>query len=146
MPASKRIPMVGYLRLDDDDGAQPRLVASRCECCGGLYLDRRNGCARCGGESFSEQALATTGTLRSFTIVHRSAPTVETPYVSVVVALDNGGLVKGRIIGIEPDPAVLTPGLRLRLTTFVAGIDDRGTEAVGFAFEPIAGVEAREAS
>lgn len=128
-----RMPVVSYLRL----GAEPQLVAQGCTGCGALFLDRRNGCAACGTTTFTERPLARTGQLHSFTIVHRSAPGLPTPYVSAVVALDGGGMVKARLDQVEPDPEQLPPALRVRLTTFVAGVDDDGTEAIAFAFEPI---------
>ena len=126
-----QIPLVAYLRL----GEHPRLVAHRCTQCGARFFDRRNGCAGCGGDDFALEDLATTGRLRSFTIVHRSAPNVPTPYISVVVDLDGGGHVKAQLIGIDADPGLLVAGLALRLSTFVADTDDRGSEAVAFAFE-----------
>jgi uncharacterized OB-fold protein len=128
-----RIPVVGYLDLD---GAPPHLVAQRCAWCGALFLDRRNGCGRCGGQEFEDRPLATTGALRSFTVVHRSGPSIPVPYVSVVVDLDGGGCVMGNLSGVAPDPAALRPGLRLRLSTAPAGTDDAGREAVSFHFEP----------
>lgn len=36
-----------------------------------------------------------------------------------------------------PDPEHVRLGMRVRLTTFVAGTDDEGTEAVAFGFEPV---------
>ena len=128
-----RIPVVSYLRLDDD----PQLVGQECTGCAAVFLDRRNGCAACGATIFAERPLARVGHLHSFTIVHRSAPGLPTPYVSAVIALDGGGMVKARLDQVEPDPEQLRPALRVRLTTFVAGVDDDGTEAIAFAFEPI---------
>lgn len=128
-----RIPVVGYLRLDDP---APHLIAQRCTACGARYFDRRNGCGRCGATAFEDHRLATTGTLRSFTVVYRSGPSIPVPYVSVVVDLDGGGCVMGNLTGVEPLPSRLTPGLRLRLTTAGAGTDEAGTEAVTFRFEP----------
>jgi uncharacterized OB-fold protein len=80
--------------------------------------------------------VADTGTVRTFTIVHRAAPGVPTPYVSVVVDLDGGGVVKANLVNCEPDPAVVRFGMPVRLTTYVAGVDDDGTEAIAFAYEP----------
>ena len=42
--------------------------------------------------------LATTGVVRSFTIIHRAAPGVPVPYVSSVVELDGGGVVKANLL------------------------------------------------
>jgi uncharacterized OB-fold protein len=128
----KQIPMVGYLVLDD---GEPHLVANECTSCGALYFDRRNACAKCGGRTFGPRRLANDGTVRSFTIVHRAAPNIPTPYVSAVVDLDDGGTVKANVVGAEPSPDAVSLGMRVRLTTFPAGTDDEGTEAVAFGYE-----------
>lgn len=129
----KQIPIVDYLVLDD---GPPHLVANESTESGALYFDRRNADAKSGKAGFRRRALERTGTVRTFTIVHRAAPGVQTPYASVVVDLDGGGVVKGNLLGTEPDPEHVRTGLRVRLTTYVAGVDDEGTEAVAFAFEP----------
>ena len=129
----KQVPIVDYLVLDDGG---PYLVANRCDNCGALYFDRRNACARCSGRSFSRQRLADDGTVRSFTIVHRAAPGVPTPYVSAIVDLSGGGVVKANLLNVEPDRDHVQFGMKVRLTTTVAGIDDDGTEAVQFGYEP----------
>ena len=74
--------------------------------------------------------------MRSFTIVHRSVPGVPVPYVSALVDLDGGGTVKANLSNIPPDPEHVKLGMAVRMTTFVAGTDDDGTEAIAFAFEP----------
>lgn len=129
----KQIPIVDYLVLDD--GA-PHLVAWESVDSGALYFDRRNADANSGGTEFRRRALAPTGVVRSFTIVHRTVPGVPAPYVSALVDLDGGGSVKGNVLNVPPDPEHVTLGMPVRLTTFVAGTDDDGTEAIAFAFEP----------
>jgi uncharacterized OB-fold protein len=128
----KQIPMVDYLVLD----GEPHLVAHECKECGALYYDRRNACAHCGNRSFGSRDLATTGVLRSFSIIHQAAPGVPVPYVSSVIDLDGGGSVKANVLNTEPDHDRVKLGMKVRLTTFVAGTDDDGTEAIGFGFEP----------
>ncbi len=130
----KQVPIVDYLVLDD--GA-PHLVANRCDNCGALYFDRRNACAKCSGRSFSKQRLADDGVVRSFTIVHRAAPGVPTPYVSAIVDLSGGGVVKANLLNVEPSPEHVRFGMKVRLTTTVAGVDDEGTDAVQFGYEPV---------
>ena len=127
-----RIPLVDYLEL----GEEPRLVAKACDGCGALYFDRRNACARCGGTAFGPKPLGTSGTVRTFTIVKRAAPGVPAPYISAVVDLDGGGVVKANLLEIEPEPDKVPPGLPVRLTTFTAATDDDGTEAIAFGFVP----------
>ena len=130
----KQVPIVDYLVLDD--GA-PHLIANRCDNCGALYFDRRNACAKCSGRSFSQHRLADDGTVRSFTIVHRAAPGVPTPYVSAIVDVSGGGVVKANLLNVEPRPDHVRFGMKVRLTTTVAGVDDEGTEAVQFGYEPV---------
>jgi uncharacterized protein len=130
----KQVPIVDYLVIDD---GPPHLVAHRCDNCGALYFDRRNACAKCSGRSFSKQRLADDGTVRSFTIVHRAAPGVPTPYVSAIVDLSGGGVVKANLLNVEPSPDHVRFGMKVRLTTTVAGVDDEGTEAVQFGYEPV---------
>ena len=48
--------------------------------------------------------LPQTGKLYSYSIVHRSFPGIEVPYVSAIVDLDDGTAIKGNLINIEPDP------------------------------------------
>ena len=129
----KQVPIVDYLVLDD--GA-PHLIANRCDNCGALYFDRRNACAKCNGRSFSKHRLADDGTVRSFTIVHRAAPGVPTPYVSAIVDLSGGGVVKANLLNVEPSPDHVRFGMKVHLATTVAGVDDDGTEAVQFGYEP----------
>lgn len=134
--------MVSYLDLAGDDG--PRLRANRCSSCAAVFFDRRNGCAGCGAgaDAFEVVQLADEGCLLSFTIVYRAAPNVPTPYISAVVGLDGGGVIKANLRGVDPDPALIGLGERVRLVTFDAGTDDDGTTAVAFGFAPLQGVPA----
>jgi uncharacterized OB-fold protein len=130
---AKQVPIVDYLVLGD----QPHLEAHECTECGAIYFDRRNACAKCGKTQFGTRALGTTGVVRSFAIVHQAAPGVPVPYVSSVVDLDGGGCVKANVVNVEPEPDKISLGMKVQLTTFVAGTDDEGTEAVCFGFEPV---------
>lgn len=129
---SNQIPMVNYLVLGDD----PHLVGNVCASCGAIFFDRRNACASCGTKEFTARPLAKTGKVRSFSIIHRAAPGVPTPYVSAVIDLDGGGKVKANIVDTPADPETVKLGMAVTLTTFVAGTDDNGTEAVAFGFVP----------
>jgi uncharacterized OB-fold protein len=130
---ANQISMVEYLVLD----GEPHLIATVCKECGATYWDRRNACAKCGKSDFSTKDMGSEGELVSFSIVHRAAPNVPTPYVSAVVHLDGGGAVKANLVDVEPDPEQVKLGMRLKLKTFVAGTDDDGTEAVAFGYAPV---------
>lgn len=131
-----RVPLVDYLVL----GEQPHIQAKRCDTCGALYFDRRNACARCFATGFSASRLSDTGQVRAYTVVHRAAPNIPAPYMSVVVDLDGGGAIKSNLLGVT-DVQRIRPGLRVKLATYTAGVDDDGTEAIAFGYE-IGGDEA----
>jgi uncharacterized OB-fold protein len=131
---AKQIPIVNYLDLS---AGRPALIATVCEQCDASYFGQRIACSRCGGRKFRPQRVADAGYVRSFTIIHRGAATIPTPYVSAVIVLDDGVAVKANVLGCPPDPDHVRLGMRVRLTTYVAGTDDSGTEAVAFGYTPI---------
>lgn len=124
--------MVDYLTLGDE----PHLIAQECTACGATFFDRRNACAKCGAREFRAKTVADTGTVRTFTIVHRAAKGVPAPYVSAVVDLDSGDRVKSNVVNVAADPDKIALGMKVRLTTYVTATDDEGTEAVAFGYEP----------
>jgi len=129
-----QVPLVDYLVLGD----APHLVANECTSCGARYFDRRNACANCGKTEFIKADVATTGEVRAFTIVTFAAPGVPVPYVAVVVDCE-GTSVRANLVNVEPDPEHVTLGMKVRLTRQSIGVDDNGTEAIGFGFEPLGG-------
>ena len=59
--------------------------------------------------------------------------------MSALIDLDDaGGTVKTNIVNTDPTPEKVSLGMAVRLATFVADTDSRGTEAVAFGFEPAA--------
>ncbi len=129
-----QVPLVDYLVLGDS----PHLVADECTSCGARFFGRRNACASCGKLEFKKVDIATSGEVRTFTIVAFAAPGVTVPYVAAVVDCD-GTSVRGNIINVAPDPEHVTLGMKVRLATFDIGADENGTEAIGFGFEPLGG-------
>lgn len=132
MTTATQIPFVHYLALDD---GPPHLVAHECTSCGAHYFDRRNACAGCFGTEFRSVDVATTGELRTFSIVAFAAPGVEVPFVAGVVDCD-GTSVMANIINVDPTPEKIHTGMSVRLATYSMGVDSDGVEAIGFGFEP----------
>lgn len=132
--AAAQVPLVGYLALTPE----PHLVANECENCGARFFDRRNACGSCGGRSFVTARVATTGHLRSFSIVHRADPRVQVPFVSAIVETTDGTTVRANLVDVPPDPGGVTLGMPVRLVTYAVGTDSEGTECVAFGFEPMA--------
>lgn len=129
----RRVPLVEYLRL----GARPYLRAHQCTSCGARFFDRRNACANCGGREFRNARVRNRGRVKAFTIVHRAAPGIPVPYVSAIVETDDGMSVRSNIVNCEPSPERIRLGMKVRLTTYPIGVDDEGTEAIAFGYEPV---------
>jgi uncharacterized OB-fold protein len=126
------VPLVDYLALEP----APHLVAQECVSCGARFFDRRYACAGCSARDFRPVDVATEGEVVSFTVVAYAPPGVEAPFAAAVVDCD-GTWVRANLVGIEPDPAYISLGMRVSLTTFGLGVDSAGTEAVGFGFAPV---------
>jgi uncharacterized OB-fold protein len=127
-----QIPLVDYLVLGDD----PHLQANECTSCGARYFDRRNACASCSGTEFRTARISNEGEVVAFTIVSMAAPGIPVPFVAATVNCD-GTSVRANVVNVEPDPKVVTLGMKVRLATFPIGADAAGTEAIGFGFEPV---------
>ena len=92
------------------------LAGSRCEACGKLFVGARTICAACGARGrMTDTRLAETGKLYAWTIVARSFPGVKTPFIDVVVDLDDGAHLKGTLEGIAPDNAALSWDLPVKI-------------------------------
>jgi uncharacterized OB-fold protein len=129
--ATTRAPIVDYLVLEP----QPHLVAHACRSCGARFFDHRIGCAACSGTEFEPVSISSEGVLRAFTIMGVAPRGITTPYVAGIVDCD-GSSVRANILNVDPTPAAVSVGMRLRLCVFSLGTDAAGVEAIGFAFEP----------
>ena len=137
MSTATQVPLVDYLVL----GERPHLVAHECTSCGARYFDRRNACARCFATTFTTAEVATEGEVRAFTIVSFAAPGVAVPFVAAVIDCD-GTSVRANLLGVPADAEHVRVGMAVRLVTQPIGVDEAGTEAVGFGFAPVGSNEA----
>lgn len=134
MTAPSRLAFVDYLELEPE----PHLIAQECISCNARYFDRRNACASCFGVDFHPVPVATSGTLRAFSIIAFASPGIEVPYIAGIIDCD-GTSVRGNVVNCPPHPDHVVLGMPLRLTTVSLGLDAQGTEAVNFGFEPVEG-------
>jgi uncharacterized OB-fold protein len=133
----KPLPVVEWLKLPE--GGAPYLEGHKCQSCGAVFLGERAVCSKCGARGkLSPVRLANTGSLYVYSIVHRSFPGIEVPYVSAIVDLDGGGTVKGNLINIDPDPEKIRPGMPVEVVYKDAlGRKDReGNAYVSYFFQP----------
>ena len=82
-------------------------------------------------------ALANSGELYVYSIVCRSFPGIEVPYVSAIVDLDGGGTVKGNLINIDPEPEKIKMGMAVEVIYKKAPRKDaEGNEYLTYYFQP----------
>jgi uncharacterized protein len=105
---------VSFLHFDEAGCAYLR--GARCTDCGAVAPGDRRVCNACGARELMESIrLSETGTLYSYTIVHRSFPGVQTPFVAAIVDLDGGGALQGTLLSVEADPAKIPFGLPVKV-------------------------------
>lgn len=128
-------------KMDDDGG---HLIGSRCVDCDNHVFPTTNGCSRCTGSNMEDVALATEGTLWTWTI--QGYPPKAPPYAGDVENFQPFGVGYVELPGqckIESrltvaDPEQLSIGMQMKMTTATIGTDDEGNELVTFAFAPVA--------
>jgi uncharacterized OB-fold protein len=133
------LPVVSWLKLPKD--GEPYLEGTRCGACGAVFLGERATCSKCGArDKMAAVKLSNKGKLYSFSIVHRSFPGIEVPYISAIVDLDGGGTVKGNLIGIEPDPAKIKFDMPVEVVfdDALGRKDQDGNSYISYFFKPAA--------
>ena len=134
--AASPLPVVPFLKIPAD--GDPYLEGHRCKNCGAIFLGERDTCSKCGTQGQLEAfALSNQGELYVYSIVHRSFPGIETPYVSAIVDLEGGGTVKGNLINVEPTPEKVKMGMPVEIVYRVADRKDAdGNEYLAYYFQP----------
>ena len=133
----KPLPAVSYLKLPEE--GDPYIEGYKCSSCGAIFLGERAHCSRCGArDAMVATRLSNRGKLYAYSIVYRSYPGIEVPYVSAVVDLDGGGTIKGNLINVEPDPEKITFDMPVEVVYKDAlGRKDRdGNSYISYFFQP----------
>ncbi len=131
------LPVVEYLKIPED--GDPYLEGYKCGSCGATFLGERSVCSKCGArDQMSAVTLPNHGTLYSYSIVHRSFPGIDVPYVSAVVDLDDGTAIKGNLINVEPDPAKIEFGMPVEVVykDALGRKDKEGNSYISYFFQP----------
>tara|TARA_B100000768_G_C11265331_1_gene370790 strand:- start:37 stop:456 length:420 start_codon:yes stop_codon:yes gene_type:complete len=116
------------------------LSGLKCKDCNSIFLEERSSCGKCfARDCFVELKLANTGKLYSYSIVHRSFPGVDVPYVSAIVDLDGGGTVKGNLVDVDPDPQNISFDMKVKIIfkDALGRKDKDGNSYISFFFAPI---------
>tara|TARA_B100001093_G_scaffold455003_1_gene464778 strand:+ start:385 stop:804 length:420 start_codon:yes stop_codon:yes gene_type:complete len=131
------LPAVDYLILPKK--GEPYLEGHQCKKCGAIYLGERSVCSKCfARDNISKIKLSNTGTLYSYSIVYRSFPGIDVPYISALVDLDGGGTVKGNLINVDPDPENVDFGMKVKVIfdDALGRKDSEGNSYLSYFFEP----------
>ena len=132
----ERRPAVPYLKIPKS--GDPYLEGYQCGHCGAVFLTDRLACASCTtrGE-IKPIRLSNTGKLYNYTIVHRSFPGVAVPFVFAIVDLDDGGSIKGNLVGVEPRPDAIQFDMRVKVMFVDANVRDKqGNSYLAYVFTP----------
>ena len=135
--ATGPLPVVDFLKIPDS--GDPYLEGHRCKNCGAIYLGARDNCAKCAARGSMEKIkLSNHGELYSYSIVYRSFPGIETPYVSAIVDLEGGGTVKGNLVDVEADPKNIQFGMPVEVVyrDALGRKDKEGNSYLSYFFKP----------
>ena len=129
-------PVVPFLKIPES--GDPYLEGSKCKACGAVFLGARSVCSSCTArDQMASVKLSNRGELYVYSIVHRSFPGIDVPYVSAVVDLEGGGTVKGNLINVEPDPEKIEMGMPVEVIYRTAPRKDaEGNEYLTYYFQP----------
>mgnify|MGYP001207687471 FL=1 len=134
------LPAVPYIKIPE--AGEPYLEGHQCGSCGATFLGERSVCSKCGArDQMSKVTLPNSGKLYSYSIVHRSFPGIDVPYISAIVDLDDGTAIKGNLINVEPDPEKIEFDMPVEVVFDDAlGRKDRdGNSYISYFFQPKAG-------
>lgn len=116
------------------------LSGHKCNKCSAIFLDHRLSCAKCFElNNFSNIKLSNEGLLYSYSIVHRSFPGIQVPYISAIVDLDGGGTIKGNLINIKPNSKNISFDMRVKIIfkDALGRKDNDGNSYISYFFQPI---------
>jgi hypothetical protein len=132
------LPAVDYLIIPEK--GDPYLEGHQCKECGAIYLGERSVCSKCfARDKISKIKLNDSGVLYSYSIVYRSFPGIDVPYISALVDLDGGGTVKGNLINVDPSPENVEFGMKVKVVyrDALGRKDTNGNSYLSYFFEPV---------
>ena len=135
--SAQPLPVVPYLKIPE--GGDPYLEGHKCGSCGATFLGERAVCSKCGArDQMSPVTLPNKGELYAYSIVHRSFPGIDVPYVSAVVDLEDGTAIKGNLIDVEPDPEKIPFGMPVEVVfdDALGRKDKDGNSYLSYFFKP----------
>ncbi len=92
-----------------------QLLIQRCRSCGRVQFYPRPHCRNCGALEPEWIEATGSGTLHTYSVVHRGAPGFEqdAPYIAAIVDLDEGVRMVGNLVEIDPNDVRVGMALRV---------------------------------
>ncbi|MGE0741768.1 MAG: Zn-ribbon domain-containing OB-fold protein [Hyphomonadaceae bacterium] len=120
-----------------DEGGRAYVRACRCSACQAVVTEARVACPSCGKRgTLAEFEVAKDGVLHAWSIVHRSFPGVAVPFISAIVDMKDGTVLKGNLRGVAPKPEAIQFGMPVRVVLDDAGRKDaEGNSYISYFFE-----------
>lgn len=85
-----------------DATREGRLIIQRCTACGHHQHYPRSLCTACASTALEDVQAAGTGTVYSYTVVHRAPhPAFDPPYVVALIGLDEGPVLLSNLAGAQ---------------------------------------------
>jgi uncharacterized protein len=124
------------LRLEANGNAY--LIGSKCQTCKAVMPGERLICPSCGARHDVQPIrLGNQGTIQSHTVVYRSYPGAVTPFVSAIVQLKGGAIVKGTLVDVDPDPARIPSNMEVDVVYRDTGQrNSQGLRFISYYFVP----------
>ena len=132
------LPVVDYLKLPEK--GDPYLEGHKCTDCNSIFLGERSVCSNCSSRDKMETiTLGRKGKLYTYSIVFRSFPGIDVPYISAIVDLDDGGTLKGNLIDCDPDPEKIEFDMPVEVVfgDALGKKDADGNSYISYFFKPI---------
>ena len=131
------LPVVSFLKIPDV--GEPYLEGLRCTECGAVFTKPQKHCASCfSRDSLQPFKLGNSGKLHTYSIVYRSFPGIEVPFISAYVDLDGGGTISGNLIKVEPTPEAIDFNMPVNVIfdDALGRKDKQGNSYLSYFFEP----------
>lgn len=129
-------PATPFIRIAPSGKAH--IEGHRCGACGAVFLQPAIACARCASRAgLTPFEASPRGKVHTYSIVHRSFPGIKTPFISAIVDLDDGLVLKGNLEGVEPKPSQDIFGMPIRVSFKTLDQTNKaGAPYVTYFFEP----------
>jgi uncharacterized OB-fold protein len=120
-----------------------RLMASRCQLCGALYLPPRPLCPACHGEDMEWVEMGGSGSLLAFTVIYIAPSAMieagygkDNPYCAGIVRLTEGPAISAQVLGVDVrQPAQIAIGTQLKVAFVERGEGDKCRTCLAFTID-----------